>query len=267
MVRLLRSATQLAVALLFATPLGHARPASAAAQEPVVRGTVRRADTGEPLEYALVRAVADSGPPVSTDIRVRFTLALPTRGTARLLVVRLGFAPDTVDAASGAELEIGLRPAPVELAPLVAVAGRAPARFTARLIQDVDLELRPSASSQELLRLAPGLVVAQHAGGGKAEQVFLRGFDADHGTDVRSVTGSPPVQRVRPVDGPLGGLGDLSVTASSFAARWDASGQIPERAVRKGLIGRFGAIDPSEGGSTSRPELWATLRSGSAERR
>lgn len=34
--------------------------------------------------------------------------------------------------------------------------------------------------------------IAQHAGGGKAEQIFLRGFDADHGTDVNiGVDGIP----------------------------------------------------------------------------
>jgi len=43
------------------------------------------------------------------------------------------------------------------------------------------------------LRLTPGLLIAQHAGGGKAEQIFLRGFDADHGTDVAiSVDGLAP---------------------------------------------------------------------------
>jgi outer membrane receptor protein involved in Fe transport len=38
----------------------------------------------------------------------------------------------------------------------------------------------------------PGLVLAQHQGGGKADQLFLRGFDADHGTDVAvSIDGVP----------------------------------------------------------------------------
>jgi outer membrane cobalamin receptor len=42
------------------------------------------------------------------------------------------------------------------------------------------------------LRVVPGLFVAQHAGGGKAEQIFLRGFDCDHGTDIQvSVDGLP----------------------------------------------------------------------------
>lgn len=55
-----------------------------------------------------------------------------------------------------------------------------------------ELQLLPHNSTQDLLRIVPGLVLAQHAGGGKAEQLFLRGFDADHGTDVNiSVDGAP----------------------------------------------------------------------------
>jgi outer membrane cobalamin receptor len=54
------------------------------------------------------------------------------------------------------------------------------------------LQVQPVASSQDLLRKVPGLFIGQHAGGGKAEQIFLRGFDADHGTDVAiSVDGMP----------------------------------------------------------------------------
>src|SRR6185437_8431945 len=59
-------------------------------------------------------------------------------------------------------------------------------------ISGLDLKLRPVNSTQDLLRLVPGLFTAQHQGGGKAEQIFLRGFDADHGTDVNiSVDGMP----------------------------------------------------------------------------
>src|SRR4051812_44535572 len=38
-----------------------------------------------------------------------------------------------------------------------------------------DFDLRPRSSAQDILRVVPGLVIAQHAGGGKAEQIFLRG--------------------------------------------------------------------------------------------
>ncbi|MDQ2863250.1 MAG: TonB-dependent receptor plug domain-containing protein [Bacteroidota bacterium] len=44
--------------------------------------------------------------------------------------------------------------------------------------------MKPARSAQDLLRLVPGLFIAQQVGGGKPEQIFLRGFDADHGTDV-----------------------------------------------------------------------------------
>ncbi|AXO79838.1 TonB-dependent receptor [Olleya aquimaris] len=56
----------------------------------------------------------------------------------------------------------------------------------------IDLATDPINSSQEILRKVPGLIIGQHAGGGKAEQIFLRGFDVDHGTDVAlSVDGMP----------------------------------------------------------------------------
>jgi outer membrane receptor protein involved in Fe transport len=45
---------------------------------------------------------------------------------------------------------------------------------------------------QDILRVTPGLVMVQHSGGGKANQYFLRGFDADHGTDIAfSIDGVP----------------------------------------------------------------------------
>ena len=59
-------------------------------------------------------------------------------------------------------------------------------------ISRVDLQLNPVNNSQEILRKVPGLFIGQHAGGGKAEQLFLRGFDIDHGTDIAlSVDGMP----------------------------------------------------------------------------
>ncbi len=47
-----------------------------------------------------------------------------------------------------------------------------------------DFELRPLESGGQMLEAVPSMLTAQHTGGGKAEQYFLRGFDADHGTDV-----------------------------------------------------------------------------------
>lgn len=42
---------------------------------------------------------------------------------------------------------------------------------------------RPILRSGEILETIPGMIITQHAGGGKANQYFLRGFNLDHGTD------------------------------------------------------------------------------------
>ncbi|RAJ16853.1 TonB-dependent receptor [Olleya aquimaris] len=63
-------------------------------------------------------------------------------------------------------------------------------------IVKIDLETSPINSSQEILRKVPGLIIGQHAGGGKAEQLFLRGFDVDHGTDVSLIVDGMPVNMV-----------------------------------------------------------------------
>ena len=47
----------------------------------------------------------------------------------------------------------------------------------------------------------------------------------------------------------------LTLSASHFTSRWNASGQIPIRAVQAGLITDFGSIDNTEGGQTSRQNL------------
>lgn len=60
-------------------------------------------------------------------------------------------------------------------------------------ISALDIHLRPINNSQEILRSVPGLFIGQHAGGGKAEQLFLRGFDIDHGTDVSITVDGLPV--------------------------------------------------------------------------
>ncbi len=236
-------------------------------------------------------------------------------------------------------------------------------------ISSIDLKLRPMNSAQDALRFVPGLFIGQHAGGGKAEQIFMRGFDIDHGTDINISVDGMPVNMVSHAhgqgyadlhflipetiedidwgkgpyradkgnfstagyvgfntkssldrnmvkveagdfntkrvvgminilpspsesnktsayvaseyfgnDGPfqspqqftrlnlfgklstyLTNGSKLSVQASTFSSKWNASGQIPTRAVESGLIGRFGAIDDTEGGQTSRSNIVINL--------
>lgn len=51
----------------------------------------------------------------------------------------------------------------------------------------------------------------------------------------------------------------IEISASAFTSSWDASGQIPVRAIESGQIDRFGAIDDTEGGETSRINLNANV--------
>ena len=62
-----------------------------------------------------------------------------------------------------------------------------------QLIPGKDFELRPQGRPADVLRLIPGLIINQHQGGGKAEQYLIRGFDADHGTDLALFVDGIPV--------------------------------------------------------------------------
>lgn len=230
------------------------------------------------------------------------------------------------------------------------------------MISKIDLQTKPVNSSQEILRKVPGLFIGQHAGGGKAEQIFLRGFDIDHGTDIALSVDGMPVNMVShahgqgyadlhfvipetidkidfgkgtyyankgdfttagyvsfqtkekvensslsfeagqfntmrtvgifnllenqkkqsayvateyvltdgPFDSPqnfkrlnlfgkytnsISENSKFSILVSRFTSKWDASGQIPQRLVDAGIISRFGAVDDTEGGNTSRTNL------------
>src|SRR6476620_6958520 len=77
---------------------------------------------------------------------------------------------------------------------VITVEGEAPPESASSVHLDRDdLDVRPHDTTSDLFRSVPGLVVAQHAGGGKADQWFLRGFDADHGTDVAVFVDGVPV--------------------------------------------------------------------------
>ncbi len=58
--------------------------------------------------------------------------------------------------------------------------------------------------------------------------------------------------------GPANGF---NVTGMAYQASWTSTDQIPQRAVDAGLIGRFGTLDPSDGGQSSRYSLSGEWRS------
>ncbi|HEY1044389.1 MAG TPA: TonB-dependent receptor [Telluria sp.] len=230
------------------------------------------------------------------------------------------------------------------------------------------LEMRTVLRPGELLEAMPGLVASQHSGEGKANQFYLRGFNLDHGTDLRTTLDGMPVNQRSHAHGqgwtdlnflipelvgrldyrkgpyssqagdfasagsaavayasriartasltaghggyrrglvagaPRGGDGNVlyalevlrndgpftrgddykkanavlrygegtpssgfSVTAMAYRASWNATDQIPQRALADGRIGRFDAIDDSDGGEARRYSVSALWRRSAEE--
>lgn len=56
-----------------------------------------------------------------------------------------------------------------------------------------DLRLRPLQREGELLEAVPAMILTQHSGDGKANQMVVRGFNLDHGTDFQTRLESMPL--------------------------------------------------------------------------
>jgi len=327
-----------------------------------ITGSIVDKATRLPIAFANI-VVSGTAIGASSKLDGSFSISRVPTGPQRLSASILGYATLTreidVEAGKTVEVDFEMEEKPASSPEVVVTADAPVSAASSKMIQAMDFELRPRLSSQDLLRLVPGLFIAQHAGGGKAEQIFLRGFDCDHGTDINvSVDGIPVnmvshghgqgyadlhfvmpevLQGMEVYKGPyfaqFGNFGtagtvkfntiddldknslsieggrfgmlravglarlplqsdmtnayvagellrndsyfdqkqhfkrynlfgklkthfdsnqSLTVWGSSFNSDWDASGQIPERAVASGLISRFGSIDPSEGGETYR---------------
>jgi len=61
------------------------------------------------------------------------------------------------------------------------------------VIGQMDLAIRPLLRPGDVLEAIPGLIVTQHSGSGKSNQMFLRGFNLDHGTDFATWIDGMPV--------------------------------------------------------------------------
>src|SRR5216117_3858189 len=83
---------------------------------------------------------------------------------------------------------------PIPVLPPIRVTAPPPVSSSSeQIIPGRDFELRPQGRPADILRLVPELIINQHQGGGKAEQYLIRGFDADHGTDVAIFVDGMPV--------------------------------------------------------------------------
>ncbi len=331
----------------------------------MIKGRVLDAETGQGLPGVNV-VLSGTGLGTMTGENGNFEIIKLRPRSYELVASMIGYKvftrAVTLEPGRQTTLEIKLEAKPVTLGDILVQADRPISAASSRAVRDFDLQIRPTRSAQDILQLAPGLIIAQHAGGGKAEQIYLRGFDADHGTDVNiSVDGIPvnmvshghgqgyadahfiipdviegldvykgpyfaefgnlatagaiafrsrdhidnnlvrveggefgtyrlttlfqvPTQsehnnaylagQFYKTDGPVASPQDfrrlnlfgkfhthlsenskLAFDVSSFSSAWNASGQIPERALAQGLINRFGALDDLEGGTTGRQNL------------
>lgn len=335
-----------------------------------LRGKVIDKNTREPLELAYVHW-SDLTQGVTTNKQGAFSIFTKTTAasTPALVISYIGYSTREISIASGTtNLVIELEKGPVNLQEVLITPQSTAQAF--HTISKIDLDLQPVRSAQDILRTVPGLfIIGQHQGGGKAEQIFLRGFDIDHGTDINVSVDGLPVNMVSHAHGQgyadlhflipeltanvdygkgpyytqYGNLGTagyvsmntlnsldkstikleggqfntlralamidllsqkakekgtnayiaseflysdgpfkhpqhfnrfniqgkfttqlnksnrLMLMASTLNSNWDASGQVPERAIKSGLIDRFGAIDSTEGGYTSRTNAVARL--------
>lgn len=156
----------------------------------ILKGKVIDKATREPLDLAIITNIR-TGKKLITDSYGNFALRHVSAGDS-LLISFIGYKPVTIEIDSNTHLlNIPLEKGSIDLSEVV-ITTQSNNLSTMRSLTDLDLNMRPARSAQDMLRLVPGLFTAQQVGGGKAEQIFLRGFDADHGTDVNiSVDGMP----------------------------------------------------------------------------
>jgi len=187
---------------------------STANAQHLFRGKVIDSVTRQPIQYATVTA----GNKVAvTNENGDFRIALKS-DTSGIRISCIGCRTIIVHLNSPAEkVVIPIVKAPIDLNEVTISPQLSANSF--HTLSAVDLNLRPVNSSQDLMRLVPGLFIAQHMGGGKAEQIFIRGFDADHGTDVNVSVDGMPVNMVSHIHGQ--GYADLHFLIPETVADFD----------------------------------------------
>ena len=80
-----------------------------------------------------------------------------------------------------------------------------------------EIQDRPILRSGEVLETVPGVIITQHAGGGKANQYFLRGFNLDHGTDFAIFIDDMPLNLPSHAHGE--GYSDMNTVIPEFVKR------------------------------------------------
>ncbi len=179
-----------------------------------IKGKVIDKITHEPIESAVVMD-GPSGSVEVTDKNGNFILN-DVKGDS-LFITDIGYRSQLIKIAVGKPLSIEMERGAITLKDVTITNGTMFKTYSG--LTALDLNMQPAKSAQDLLRLIPGLFIAQHQGGGKAEQIFLRGFDADHGTDVNVSVDGLPVNMVSQAHGQ--GYADLHFLIPETVSSYD----------------------------------------------
>ncbi|WP_158796524.1 TonB-dependent receptor [Pedobacter sp. L105] len=180
-----------------------------------IKGKVLDTLTREPIESAVITDIKTHSK-AGTDKNGNFVLE--TFKGDSIAVSYIGYQPKMVKAEHGKLMLITLARGMISLKD-VNITNSSTTFDTYKTLTSLDLNMQPVKSAQDLLRLVPGLFIAQHMGGGKAEQIFLRGFDADHGTDVNITVDGMPVNMVTHAHGQ--GYADMHFLIPETVANYD----------------------------------------------
>ncbi len=140
---------------------------------------------------------------------------------------------------------------------------RPPLLASQRVIDARELSVAPRRrSADDLLRMVPGVLLSQHGAEGKGQQIFLRGFDAAHGSDVEVTVAGIPVNELSNIHGQ--GYLDLNFMIPEVVRQISVS-KGPFQ-IQQGNFANAGSIrfelgvDPSARGTRVGYELGSTIR-------
>ncbi len=97
-----------------------------------------------------------------------------------------------------------------------------------------EIAARPILRAGEILETIPGVIITQHAGGGKANQYFLRGFNLDHGTDFATYIDDMPLNLPSHAHGE--GYSDMNTVIPELVERVDY-----EKGPYDAAVGNYGS--------------------------
>jgi hypothetical protein len=163
-----------------------------------------------------------------SDARGSFTISGLAAGNYRLMVSNPGFETKEISVTIGSTqapvpLRISLTVSSVNTT--VSVQSRADSLIgiadsaTEGTVGASEIQDRPILRAGEVLETVPGVIITQHAGGGKANQYFLRGFNLDHGTDFAIFLDDMPLNLPSHAHGE--GYADMNAVIPEFVERVD----------------------------------------------